>query len=394
MRDEPFAPLPEIDKAMRRELEAAALSANERYLVEVVEEHSFCPFSRGGRAQGQTTRFVHYAATTDMAPLVDLMVKVAGDANLVVAQVIFPLIEVSAKAWTRFCHELTELGNKRLLQASEASTTPGKEVFAVAPLHPDLPYKTTNPFVLIPLFRRSPDPTIQWVRLDGLEAIYEGRTGDTTFVDTRDIVMFMAKKHRPPLFERIAKTNMQMANHLGIDRVERALAEISRTAHKRYTNILLGGGGGQAGMPQSEPRSVCPHARRTPEEPMVAKQDGEHWDLGGVREFAQRTPRHVRAGDVDLVVIRMGEEVRVFYGRCPHRMALLSEAMIETDRLVCRQHGWDFRLDDGASEGVPGESVHRFSTWIGEGRVQIAAAEIEQWRVANPQAFELSELIP
>ncbi len=389
MSDEPFAPLPTLEQAMLRELEAAALHANGRYLLEVIEEHSFCPFSRGGRAQGQTARFVQYAATTDMAPLVELMVKVASDASLVVAQVIFPLVEVSAEAWGRFCHELTALGNKRLLQET------GKEVFAVAPLHPSLSYKTTNPFALIPLFRRAPDPTIQWVRLDGLEAIYEGRTGDTTFVDTRDIMMFMAKKHRPPLFERIAKTNMQMANHLGIDRVENALAEISRTAHKRYTNILLGGGGTQAASSQSkELRPGCPHATHTPEKPLLAKQDGEHWDLGGVRGFAQRTPRHVRAGDVDLVVIRMGNEVRVFYGRCPHRLALLSDAMIETDRLVCRQHGWDFRLDDGLSEGVPGESVHRFSVQIGDGRVQIAAEEIEQWRAANPQAFELSELIP
>ncbi|MCZ7687671.1 MAG: hypothetical protein M5U28_56595 [Sandaracinaceae bacterium] len=36
---------------MRRAIEGAALESNQRYLETFIEAHSFCPFSRGGRAQ-------------------------------------------------------------------------------------------------------------------------------------------------------------------------------------------------------------------------------------------------------------------------------------------------------------------------------------------------------
>lgn len=228
----PFPALPAIEKEERAALEVLALEANDRYLVEVVEEHAFCPFSRGGRAQGQTTRYVHYCSDLDVGPILDLMAKTASDPNLVVAQVIMPLIEVSPQAWIDFVNDLTSLGNRQL--------EGGSEVYAVAALHPALPFATTNPYTLIPLFRRSPDPTIQWVRLDGLEALYKGRKDDTTIVDPSEIEEFLERKQRPPLFDQIAETNEQVAHGLGIEKVEQALAEISRSAQESYAKLLAG----------------------------------------------------------------------------------------------------------------------------------------------------------
>lgn len=385
----PFSPLPELEKPELREIEAAAMEANDRYLLEFVEEHSFCPFSRGGRAQGQTARFVHYFSGSDISPLIDLMVQAAADPSLVVVQAILPMIEIDPEAWIRFCQQVTAAGNAHL--GGDA------EVFAVAALHPELTYNRANAFALVPLLRRSPDPTIQWVRLDGLEALYEGRSGETIFLDGCDVMPFMQKKHRPPLFNRIAETNLRMAERLGIDRVEQTLAEISRSARKRYTNILLGG----TGSPQLSPARACPcsgQSASTPcadtPAPVLAGRRDDAWSLAVVRELKQREPCHVRVDDIDLVVVRAGKSVHVLYGRCPHRLALLSDAILENKKLICRHHGWDFRLDTGASEGVPGESVHRFAAWVEEGQVWIKAAEVEQWRIANPQAFELGELMP
>lgn len=379
----PFTPLPEIDAAMRRELKAAALHANERYLSEQIEEHSFCPYSRGGRAQGQTERYVHYYSESDIRPLIEYMVKAASDPSLVVVQVILPMVETAPDKWVEFCHKVTDLGNEYL---------GGTETFAVAPLHPALPYKDTTSFALIPLFRHSPDPTIQWVRLDGIAALYAGRERDTKYVDPADIMTFMEKQHQQPLFDRIADTNLLMANRLGISRVEENLAEISVTAQKRYMNILLGGTAGEVA-----PKKGCPCSGKGKSEtvaPLVAKLCEKGWRLAAFRDLGQRAPRHVQVADVDLVVVRIGVSAHVLYGRCPHRLALLSDALVDNGRLVCRHHGWDFSLDTGASEGVPGESVHRFDAWLDDGQVWIKPEDVEQWRNEHSQTFKPGELVP
>jgi hypothetical protein len=226
----PCAPLPVIDTALRAEIEAAAIEANERYITDFLEEHAFCPFSRGGRAQGQTVRYVHYASTTSVAPLIELMAKAAKNPKWMVVQVLLPMIDVDAEEWIRFCNELTVLAN--------ASLGSGNDVYAVAAMHPELRYQLSNPGALIPLFRRSPDPTIQWVRLDDLEALYAGRSGETKVVDPSDPESLMQAEEQAPLFERITEANQEMADSLGYNKVEEALAEFATSLRERYQAIL------------------------------------------------------------------------------------------------------------------------------------------------------------
>src|SRR5262245_51354255 len=42
-------------------------------------------------------------------------------------------------------------------------------------------------------------------------------------------------------------------------------------------------------------------------------------------DLADRTPAYALVGNVDLVVIRRGDDVSVLYGRCLHRGALLAD---------------------------------------------------------------------
>lgn len=62
-----------------------------------------------------------------------------------------------------------------------------------------------------------------------------------------------------------------------------------------------------------------------------------------------RRPAYALVANVDLVVIRHDDQVSVFYGRCLHRGALLSDAAVKGDDLVCGLHGWDYRYDTGVS---------------------------------------------
>lgn len=379
----PFEALPPIPAATVGAIEAAALENNDRYLQAFLEPNSFCPFSRGGRQRGQTLRFVHYADTEDLAPFFDRMLEAAADPSRLVIQIIVPMIDVSADAWSRFCHELTAAGNERL----RAGAGRGEDVFAVAPLHPELPYSSANPYSLIRLFRRTPDPTIQWVRLDALEALYEGRTGDTVYADADDIDSFLAQPRRSPLFDRIAETNMKMAQRLGVLEVERSLREISREAQNRYARVVL------SDAPQIS--SGCPHhtapvSDTTPPLPAVLERDG-CWALVRADDLEPRVPRRFLAAEVELVAVRIAEDIHVLHGRCPHRYAPLTDAIVSDDRLVCPHHGWDFMLASGRSEGVPGASVARFRSWVDDGFLWVDGDELRQWRKTHLQVFRAED---
>lgn len=380
----PFEPLPPMPLEALHAIEAAALEANDRYLETFLEPHSFCPFSRGGRGRAQTLRFVHYAASGDLTPFFDRMADAARDPSRVVVQVIAPMIEVSPAAWSDFCHELTAAGNERLREGPGR----GSELFAVAPLHPELRYSTDNPYSLIPLFRRTPDPTIQWVRLDALESLYRGRTGDTVYADPDRLDVVLGEPRSRPLFDRIAETNQKMAQRLGIPAVERSLRALSLAAQARYATILLGDA-----PPAARPRVSCPQHRSlrpatdaSAPRPAILRRAG-HVALVRVDELAPRTPTRFVVDDVELVAVRLDDVIHVLHGRCPHRNAPLSDAVVEEDRLLCPHHGWDFELASGRSQGVPGAAVARFRTWVAEGLLWVDAEELRVWRAADVPVF-------
>ncbi len=54
-------------------------------------------------------------------------------------------------------------------------------------------------------------------------------------------------------------------------------------------------------------------------------------------ELCEGAPRAARAAGIDLVVLRVGDEVRVLYGRCPHRGALMAEGSVAGEALICRR---------------------------------------------------------
>jgi len=111
--------------------------------------------------------------------------------------------------------------------------------------------------------------------------------------------------------------------------------------------------------------------------------------------LADGKPHAAHAAGIDLVVIRVGEAVHVLHGRCPHRGAPMSEGCLDGPDLVCKAHGWDFRVDTGVSAHVEGERLQPFPVTIDReaDAVFVDEAEILAWERANPQAFEHSEFL-
>lgn len=104
-------------------------------------------------------------------------------------------------------------------------------------------------------------------------------------------------------------------------------------------------------------------------------------------DLKDRKPEYALVGEVDLVVVRMDEDVSVFYGRCLHRGALMSDGFVSGDNLICGVHNWDYRLDSGVSEYANKEVLPKFASWIEDGQILVDEDEIKTWAKANPQPF-------
>ena len=86
--------------------------------------------------------------------------------------------------------------------------------------------------------------------------------------------------------------------------------------------------------------------------------------------------------------------VSVFYGRCLHRGALMSDGHVDdNDNLICGVHNWDYRLDSGVSEYENSEALPKFQAWIENGDVLVDADEIKAWGHANPQPYQRDEYL-
>lgn len=100
-----------------------------------------------------------------------------------------------------------------------------------------------------------------------------------------------------------------------------------------------------------------------------------------------RAPRYALVAEVDLVVVRFDDEVSVFYGRCLHRGALMSDGFVRGRDLICGVHDWDYRLDTGVSAYANDEKLPKFTAWMEGDDVLVDADEIAAWAADNPQPF-------
>ena len=118
----------------------------------------------------------------------------------------------------------------------------------------------------------------------------------------------------------------------------------------------------------------------------MRKQRIARWD-----ELEDRTPAYALVENVDLVIIRYGEEVSVLFGRCHHRGALLADGSIQGANLICGVHGWDYRYDTGISEYNNDEQLAKFKAWREDGDVLVDADEVAAWEKDNPQPFQRND---
>jgi nitrite reductase/ring-hydroxylating ferredoxin subunit len=104
-------------------------------------------------------------------------------------------------------------------------------------------------------------------------------------------------------------------------------------------------------------------------------------------DLKDRDPTYALVGEVDLVVLRIDDDVSVFYGRCLHRGALMSDGFVRGKNLICGVHDWDYRLDSGVSSYNNEEKLPKFKAWIEDDGVVVDEDEISAWALKNPQPY-------
>ncbi len=121
-------------------------------------------------------------------------------------------------------------------------------------------------------------------------------------------------------------------------------------------------------------------------------------------EIPKLKPHGFQVEGVDLVLVRDDDLISVFYGRCPHRGALLADGSIAGDNLICGVHGWDFRYDTGISEYNNSEALPKFNAWAEDGQrdaglgsgsagIYVDADEVAAWAESHPQPFNRDEYL-
>jgi hypothetical protein len=191
---------------------AEALRLHDRYLHEVVLAFDLCPWAEKVIRTGQFRRAVIAARAPDpsaIAPLVDDLS--ARPAPVDIGFAIFPALQSSAAAFDRFTEQMRRADRARR-PVSEASP------FLMAAFHPFGPDDFGNAHQLVPLLRRSPDPTVQLVRSSRLAEARSG-AGDVSAA--------------------VARQNFATVGARGVGLLRAALDDIRRDRDATYRELGL-----------------------------------------------------------------------------------------------------------------------------------------------------------
>ena len=201
-------------------------------MVEVVEAHEICPYSRRSRETGELQRDVvldaELSITETLAAFDRTLAKYPA---AVVIIIVFPRVTVDHEAWDRFVQSVRGVDQER---------AGGSPAFAAATFHPDYPLDPRTPHTLVPFFRRSPDPSIQFVRLRVLDDIRGGKHGKFHFdVAKGDWAALQKRLTQVSVTERIAADNFAMAETQRAV-LEAKLADIHADRDATYARLLGG----------------------------------------------------------------------------------------------------------------------------------------------------------
>ena len=213
------------------ELRREALRVYRRYMLEVVEGFTLCPWATAARRDGHVVEHVFLAENqADPQQSLTFLADLAGQLQTEIALFIYPDLELDRLGFESFVRTLREQDAARY----EVGTIP----FAMAAFHPDARPDLKDPERLIPFLRRTPDPTIQVVRRTALDRVRGNSQEGTSFFDLANLgTLPLPQKEPVSLRQRIAQANLDTALEVGVDTLEAVFQDIRRDRDESYARI-------------------------------------------------------------------------------------------------------------------------------------------------------------
>jgi hypothetical protein len=169
----------------------------------------------------------------DLEEALAVVHELAGRPDVDIGLLIYPRLSVSREEFARLVRVLGNADDRRWPR--------GEVPMAMAAFHPDAKAELGDPARLVPFIRRSPDPTLQLVRLEVLNKLRGTEPSGTGFVDpellARRGLSAIAGSVRTPLHERVAEDNLETVRRVGVGAIEAILADIRADRDRSYARI-------------------------------------------------------------------------------------------------------------------------------------------------------------
>lgn len=218
---------------MDAELAREAIRVYRRYSAEVVEALGICPWAAKARRDGRVREQVLLEPVADLARTTAVVCELGRDQTVDIGLVLFPRLAIDRAGFETFVAQVRD---------AYAAALPRGVEMALAAFHPRAEPDVSGPERLVPFLRRTPDPTIQLVRRTALAAVRRAHGHGTGFMDPGriDYAKLLSTEPRIPLHERVAQTNLQTVERMGIEQLEAILEEIRRDRDATYARLGVG----------------------------------------------------------------------------------------------------------------------------------------------------------
>jgi hypothetical protein len=203
----------------REALAREALRLHERYLRELIEHFSVCPWAKPARADGRTRAHVVIEVSCSPGELIPVLAEWAADETVDVAFVIAPRFAGGADAFADWAASIAQAHS---------------DVFLTAPFYPSVPDSAGS----IRFLRQTPDPTVQLVRRTSLEEIRAQDPPHYTDIFDLDLRELEADKAPRDVAASVVAHNEGMIERQGKAEIRAILDDIREDRDRTYAKLL------------------------------------------------------------------------------------------------------------------------------------------------------------
>jgi hypothetical protein len=197
-------------------LVAEALRLNTRYVQEVVLAWHLCPWAEKALTGGQVRQHVLLDETPTPEASLPFLDELIGAPEIAIGLLIFPRATMRAAQFDAYAERVRRTDHAR---KPDAATSPPAPAFLIAAFHPGATETFTTPPQLVSYVRRTPDPTLQFVRTSVLRKV----TGEGSRVS-----------------DEVTQRNYETVNARGAGELDAVLREIRRDRDETYARLGRG----------------------------------------------------------------------------------------------------------------------------------------------------------